>query len=581
MNLDPRLLRQARLAQWNLILTVSAGFAGGLLILAQAFLLSRLIAAVFLHGATREDVLPVFGGLLAVILLRPVFTFAAEWLAGRLAGQVKENLRTTLTRHLFALGPAYTQTAETGSIAATVVQGIDSLDAYFSQYLPQLGLAALLPVTVLVVVFPLDWLTGLVLLLTGPLVPLFMILIGKAAERGTRRQWALLKRMSAFFLDAIQGLTALKLLGRLDRLDKIADVSEQYRRTTMNVLRVTFLSGFALELVATISTALVAVEIGLRLLRGGIGFEQAFFILVLAPEFYLPLRQLGIRFHAGMSGLTAAKSIFDVLETPMPAAAPPSAAAKPDLANVFRSPFCITFDRVSFHYPNRQAAGVDQIEFELRRGEQVALVGPSGAGKSTVARLLLRFMEPDSGVIRLNGTPVGSIPAEEWRRWIAYVPQQPALFHDTIAANIRIARPDAPLEAVRAAARLAELDEVVQSLPDGYDTVIGSGGARLSGGQAQRIALARAFLRDAPILVLDEPTAHLDPENEALLEAATSRLVQRRAVLTIAHRLPTVQSADRIVVISGGRVVECGSHADLLSQSGLYTRLVTAYGGAA
>lgn len=580
MNLDSRLLRQARLARWNLILTVGAGFAGGLLILAQASLLSRLIAAVFLESAARAEILPVFGGLLGVVLLRPVLAFAAEWFAGRLASQVKEHLRTALTRHLIALGPAYAQTAEAGSLSATIVQGVDALDAYFSQYLPQLALAALLPVTVLAVVFPLDWLTAGVLLLTGPLVPLFMILIGKAAERGTRRQWALLKRMSAFFLDAIQGMTALKLLGRLDRLDKIADVSERYRRTTMNVLRVTFLSAFALELVATISTALVAVEIGLRLLGGGIGFEQAFFILVLAPEFYQPLRQLGLRFHAGMSGLTAAKSIFAVLDSPLSAVAPLAAVRKLDLAAVLRAPFCIAFDRVSFHYPNRQAAGVDQISFELRRGEQVALVGPSGAGKSTIVRLLLRFLEPDSGSIFLNGLPIGSIPADEWRRWIAYVPQRPALFHDTIAANIRLSRSDAPLEAVRAAARLAELDEVVQSLPEGYDTVIGTGGARLSGGQAQRIALARAFLRDAPILVLDEPTAHLDLENESLLEAATRRLVQGQAVLTIAHRLPTVQSADRIVVISAGRVVECGSHEGLLSQSGLYARLLTAYGGA-
>ncbi|HZW02928.1 MAG TPA: thiol reductant ABC exporter subunit CydD [Anaerolineaceae bacterium] len=581
MNLDPRLLRQVRLAHWNLLLTVAAGFAGGLLVIGQAGLLSRLIDAVFLHSAVLESVLPFFGGLLAVFVLRPALAFAADLFAARLAGQVKESLRAALVRQVIARGPASAGTAETGSLSATALQGIEALDAYFAQYLPQLALGALLPLAVLVVVFPLDWLSAVVLLLTGPLVPLFMILIGKAAEKGTRRQWGLLRQMSAFFLDTIQGLTALKLLGRLDRLDQIEAVSERYHRMTMSVLRVTFLSAFALELVATISTALVAVEIGLRLLRGGIGFEQAFFILVLAPEFYQPLRQLGLRFHAGMNGVTAARTIFAVLEAPVPPVTAPESAPRIDLDAALRSPFRIRFDGVSYRYTDRDGPALNQVSFELGSGEQVALVGPSGAGKSTAARLLLRFMEPDSGQILLNGQPITRVSPEAWRRQIAYVPQQPAIFHDTIAANIRLARPDAPLPAVREAARLAELDELIASLPEGYETVIGAGGARLSGGQAQRIALARAFLRDASILVFDEPTAHLDLDHEARLEAATRRLLQGRAVLTIAHRLPTVLAADRIVVFSGGQVVEAGPHAALLAQSGLYTRLLASYGGAA
>jgi ATP-binding cassette, subfamily C, bacterial CydD len=578
VNLDHRLLQQAWAARAALIAAILLGFLGGVSMILQAGVISQIAARVLITGESLQAVYPLLGWLLVVILARAVLAFLADGAAGAVAGRVKQNLRQYLTERLFALGPAYVQGERSGEVSAILVDGVEALDAYFSQYLPQLVLAAAVPLAILVVVFPLDGLTGIVLLLTAPLIPLFMILIGKSGEKLTQQQWTTLSRMSAHFLDTLQGLTTLKLLGRSqERAAEIEVISERYRLATMNVLRVTFLSALALELVATISTAVVAVEIGLRLLAGRIGFEQGFFLLLLAPEFYLPVRMLGQRFHAGMSGVSAAVRIFEILDE-RDRTAPPT---KP-VALVSHSPIDTTskvlhFDHVSYTYPGRALAAVHNISFDAAPGHQVALVGASGAGKSTIANLLLRFIEPEQGVIRLGEQDIAGISPDIWRSQVAWVPQQPFLFHTTIAENLRLARPAATLADLRQAARLALLDDWIQSLPAGYETLVGEQGARLSGGQAQRLALARAFLKDAPLLMMDEPTAHLDPEQEALLEEVTRRLCAGRRVILIAHRLPTIYRSDHILLMSAGRIIASGSHKQLYSQGQEYFHLVNAY----
>jgi ATP-binding cassette subfamily C protein CydD len=474
-----------------------------------------------------------------------------------------------------ALGPAYTRGERSGELANTAVEGIEALDAYFRQYLPQLALAALVPLTVLIFVFPLDWVSGLVMLLTAPLIPVFMILIGSLAESLTRRQWTSLSRMSAHFLDVLQGLATLKLFGRSrEQYRIIAQISDEFRETTMGVLRVTFLSALVLELVATISTAVVAVQIGLRLLYGQLAFQQGFFVLLLAPEFYLPLRLLGTRFHAGMQGVAAAQRIFEVLETPAATDSARSSgrpAASPKRLD-------IRFSGVHYAYEEGKRPALNGLSFELPQGRSLALVGPSGAGKSTVAYLMLRFIEPDQGAITVGGQPLDALSPAAWREQVAWVPQNPYLFHGTVAENIRLARPGASLDQVESAASQASASAFIEALPKGYDTIIGERGARLSGGEAQRIALARAFLKDAPLLILDEATANLDPEIEAMVQEAMARLLSGRTALIIAHRLGTVYRADRIVVLDRGQLAQEGSHIDLMQQSGLYRRLVGAYG---
>jgi len=571
MNLDKRLLTLARQSRVLLGLTIALGVGAGILAVLQAQALSRVVRQVFLDGQTLAQVDLGLRWLLGIILARAGLAWATDVSANAIAARVKRSLRQQLFEHLIDLGPVFAHQERTGELTQTVVEGIESLDAYYSQYLPQLVLAALVPLTFLIFVFPLDPLSGWVLLLTAPLIPVFMWLIGNLAQALTRRQWKSLSRMSAYFLDVLQGLDTLKALGRSrTQIGVLAQVSDRYRQTTLGVLRVTFLSALALEFVSTLSTAVVAVQIGLRLLYGRLAFEEAFFVLLLAPEFYLPLRMLGTRFHAGMTGIAAAQRILSVLEKPLQVACAEPNSIAPD----FSAP--IRLEDTRYHYPDQRPA-LNGIDLEIQPDEVVALVGPSGAGKSTLVQLLLRFAQPQTGKIWLGKCGLDEVNLDAWRKGIAWVPQKPHLFYGTIADNICLGRPEASRAEIITAARLAHADEFIDRLPRGYDTLLGEKGATLSGGQAQRIALARAFLQDAPFLILDEPTANLDPATEVALQDSLAKLLYGRRALIVAHRLSTVKRADRIVVMDQGKVIEIGTHAELIRQNGMYRHLVGAY----
>ncbi|MCW8828088.1 MAG: thiol reductant ABC exporter subunit CydD [Gammaproteobacteria bacterium] len=568
------LAQQRRQSGTALNLAVGIGLAGGFLLIGQAWLLARVVNGAAIEQLPLAELWPWLWPLLGIFLLRAGIAWASEQVAFHAAEKVKLALRERLYRQLQTLGPIYLQGERSGELSGLLVDGVEKLEAYYARFLPQMALAALVPLAILAFVFPFDWVSGLVMVFTAPLIPLFMILIGKGAERLNQKQWRELARMGAHFLDVIQGLTTLKLFNASRReAQVIAAISDAHRRSTMRVLRVAFLSSLVLEFFATVSIAVVAVLIGFRLLWGEMDFLHGFFVLLLAPEFYLPLRQMGTHYHGRMEAIAAAERIIEVFETAVPA--PPQNPIPVPAAG----PFEIRFDTVAFDYPGGRSA-LSDVSFHVAPGERVALVGPSGSGKSTTLNLLLGFLRPQAGEILINGQPLSRMPQAQWLQQIAWVPQRPRLFHGTVAENIRLGCPDADMAAVHKAAQQAHAAEFIDQLPQGFDTFIGEGGQGLSGGQIQRIALARAFLKDAPLVILDEPTASLDPQSEALVQAAIERLAAGRTLLVVAHRLATVRSADRIIVLQEGRLAESGRHEQLLQSGGLYARLAAAYGGA-
>lgn len=533
----------------------------------QAWLLAHAIAPVVMEKAPLSSALPWLLPVLAVLGLRFGLATASGRAGLAAAGRLKLRIRSALLRHLASLGPATNAGRSTGEAATVVLEGVDALDAYVSRFLAHLGVLVVLPPLVLAVVLPRDWISGLVLLVTAPVIPVFMILLGLGAEQLNRRQWLRLLRLSGRLLDGLQRLTTLRLLNAGDReAERLAEAAEDYRRSTMAVLRVAFLSALALEFFATVGIALVAVLIGFRLLDGALGFEAAFFVLLLAPEFYAPLRQLGLDYHARMEALAAAERILDLqAEAPMPAG-----EARPALdADV-----TIEFEGVRFDWEADRPALRD-FSLRLVPGEIVALVGPSGAGKSTLLSLLMGLLRPQSGRVLVNGHDLATLDPAHWLEHVAVVPQRPHMFEGSVLDNIRLGNPDASLDSVRVAARLAAADEFIVALPKAYDTPLGEHGETLSGGQVQRLALARAFLKDkARVLLLDEGTAGLDRGTEASVADAIRRLAAGRTTLIVTHRLATVHLADRVVFLEEGRIVEQGPRAALQADDGRFARLL-------
>lgn len=555
------------------IVAGSAVCTGGMIIL-QAWILSGIIDRVHLHSTGLDQEIPNLLFLIFVIITRTVLVFINEQGAAGLSENIRASLREQLTVKLLRLGPAYIDQKRGGELAHALTSAVDSLDSYFSQYLPQLIVTAILPVGILAVVLPIDTLSAVILLLTAPLIPIFMILIGKTTETLTNHQYQTFSRMSAFFLDSLRGLTELKNLGRsAEHATRLDSVSEHYRSATMRVLRVSFLSALVLELAATLSVAVIAVEIGIRLLYGHMDFPQAFFLLVIAPEFYLPLRQLGVRFHAGRNGVSAARRIFDILDEPETEPASNSIAAGSDWQTIFRQPFHIRFENVSFSYPGRDQDAVRSLTFNLYSGETTALIGLNGSGKSTLAALLLRFIKPKVGRILINDRDIQEIPMDVWRAGIAWMSQQSVLLNDSIRQNLLMVSPQAsPIDLERALAE-ARLLETVRSMPEGLDTVIGENAFRLSGGQAQRLELARVFLKNSPLLILDEPSSHLDTLLEKDLDASLRQLRADRTVLIIAHRKDTASQADRVLIMENGQLAGLGKPADLEKVNPAYIHL--------
>ena len=571
--MDKELLRRVRSTRVSLGTTVVLGILVAVATIVQMVFLSKVVDLVFLRGANLEEVETLLLFLLGAVVVRAGLLWLREITAQQGAIRVKSELRERLFAHVLRLGPAYTRGERTGELATTATEGVEKLEAYFGRYLPQVFLSVFVPLLVALYVLPLDWASSVLLLITAPVIPVLMVLVGSYAEEHLKSQWSALSRLGASFVDALQGLPTLKVFGRsAEEREKMAAASEEFRERTMKVLRYAFISGFVLEFMTAMAIALVAVSLGVRLVSGNMPFEVAFLVLLLAPEFYKPLRELGTHRHAGMEGKAAAERIFEILSTPVPghdeAKAPMQFSRAPE----------IQLTALGYTYPGSEHEALCDFTLTLPAGSRTALVGRSGSGKSTLVNLLLRFLEPERGKIITNGLSIAQMPGEAWRENVALVPQRPHLFHGSVLENIRIARPDASREEIKSAVEMAGAARFIRELPQGYDTEVGERGARLSGGEAQRVAIARAFLKDAPLLIMDEPTSSLDPESERLIRSALRRLSQGRTVLVVAHRLNTVYEADWIVVLEDGQLAETGTHKALIRGDGLYARLVNAYG---
>ena len=536
----------------------------------QVAALSRVIEPILLHSSGLDAVLLPAAALMALAVVRASLLGAREVVGQRAAARAKSRLRRAALAHVIQLGPSFVQRESGGELIALLGGGLERLDEWVSRYLPQRVLTVSGPLVIAAYVCWLDPLTAALLLVSAPVIPLLMVAVGSHTDQRTRAQWTALTRLSAHLLDVIQGLPTLKLFGRLATEEaRVAQLGETLRVQTMQVLRQAFLSGLVLEVLTTAAVAVVAVELGLRLLDAVIGFGAGLQILLLAPEFYRPLRELGTHRHAALEARPVLDRLDAVLRlnpaTPAPVATPPPEP---------RTTAAVALVGVGYRYPDASTPALDGVHLSLERGSRTAIVGPSGAGKSTLVHLLARFLEPAAGAIYADGMPIASLTPEAWRERIALVPQRPYLFDSSALDNLRLSQPDAPFEEVRHAAVLAGADEFLRRLPHGYNTPLGERGARLSRGQAQRLAIARAFLKRAPLLILDEPTSALDPESECMVRESLERLGEGRTVLVVAHRLNTVKNADRIVVLKSGKVVEQGSHHELLEQDGLYASFV-------
>ncbi|MFF7648754.1 thiol reductant ABC exporter subunit CydD [Streptomyces sp. NPDC007983] len=542
--IDPRLLRYARATRFFLAASVALGLAGAGLVIAQAMLIAEIVVGAFQRGEGTGALTTPLIWLALIAGGRAAVSWLTELAAHRASAAVKSELRLRLLERAVRLGPGWLDSQRTGELTTLATRGIDALDDYFARYLPQLGLAVVVPAAVLARIVTADWVSAVVIVATLPLIPLFMVLIGWATQSRMDRQWRLLSRLSGHFLDVVAGLPTLKVFGRAKaQAAAIRSITADYRRATLKTLRLAFLSSFALELLSTLSVALVAVGIGMRLVHGELDLYTGLMVLVLAPEAYLPLRQVGAQYHAAAEGLAAADEAFAVLERE-PAAAGTLPASDARGA-------ALTVDGLTVRHPGRAAASLAPVSFEVRPGETVAITGPSGAGKTTLLNAVLGFAEPSGGRVLAGGRDLASLDPESWRRQIAWVPQRPYLFAGTIAENVRLARPDADDAAVRDALRQADALGFVSALPEGAGTRLGEMGAGLSAGQRQRIALARAFLADRPVLLLDEPTANLDGATEAAVVDAVRRLAEGRTVLLVVHRPALLPLADRVIALPG------------------------------
>ncbi len=547
-------MQQKNLARGWVWLTVLIGVVSALLLILQLHYLAKIIDAVFIHHVTRQAVMTWLLWVLILIVLRAVLAWLKEIVGFKTSATIRQRLRRQILQKLTALGPILSQQKRTGEWVSCVIEQVEAMHGFFAQYLPQMWLSVMVPLIIVAVVFSFNWLAGVILLVTAPLIPLFMALVGMGAAAINQKNFQALSRMSAHFLDVLQGLNTLKLFNRSrQQAEQVQKVSDDYRKTTMQTLRIAFLSSGVLEFFAACSVALLATYLGLTLLGNihighSVDLYSALFILLLAPEFFLPLRELSVHYHARAQAVGAAEEIIKLLNIPHPLSI---AATHP----LYPS-FVITFQQVSFAYPTQKNPILDQVNLTVKPGEHIAIIGASGVGKSTLLNLLLGFLQPTTGTILIHDVALTVESMDAWRCHLGWLSQNPTLFRGSIRDNLLLAKPDATQTQLLQALEHAYALDFVQALPQGIDTLLGEQNLGLSGGQAQRIALARVYLKNPDVLLLDEPTASLDQDSQQLVMQSLQTYAHDKTLILLTHRLDTLKKMDRVLALSDGRLHE-------------------------
>lgn len=560
---DKKLMQEMGAQRVLFILSVLFSLGSAAAVLWQTWMVAKIVDGIFLGDATRETLGSTFVLAVSALVLRIALDCAEEYSSLKLATAVKLDLREKIIEKLGTLSPVQAAELQSGGLLNLLYDGIDTLESYFSGYLPQLFKAVFIPVLFLIVIFPKDPLSAVIMLVTLPLIPVFMVLIGKWTKRESVRQWVLLTRFAAFLQDVLQGLMTLKSLGRSKQQgEKIGEISEAYRRATFQVQKWAFISSLALELVATIAIAMVAVGLGLRLCNGTLTFLIGFYILLLAPEYYQPMRTLGQYFHSGINAQEASSSIYAFLETE------PWTMPNGDFAATRVE--SIRLEHVSYRYPGAAQDAVRDVSLELKAGRSVAFAGDSGSGKTTLMMLAMGFLQPTSGTIYVNEVPLPEWQCTAYRERVAAVLQTPYIFQGSVLENIAFSN-NVTQEMRHQATAIADqigLTHLLRTVPTGLDTMIGQGGQQLSGGQTALLLVARALYRESDVLFLDEMTDNLDMESERALVDALDSLLNGRAAWIIAHRLQTLRKVDCIYVMRHGQVVDSGRYEDVVDQGG-------------
>ncbi|ELM3659431.1 cysteine/glutathione ABC transporter permease/ATP-binding protein CydD [Edwardsiella piscicida] len=573
------LKQRSRPAQRWLRLSMLLGLLSGLLIIAQSWLLATLLQRLIIDHTPRGDLVQDFALLIVAIALRALLGWLRERVGFRCGQVVRREIRALVLNRLAQLGPVWIQEQPAGHWATLILEQIEEMQDFYARYLPQMALAVTIPLLILAAVFPINWAAGLILFATAPLIPLFMALVGMGAADANRRNFLALSRLSANFLDRLRGMETLRLFHRARaETQHIAQASEDFRKRTMEVLRLAFLSSAVLEFFASVSIAVVAVYFGFSYLGElnfghydrGVTLFAGFLVLILAPEFFQPLRDLGTFYHAKAQAIGAAEALVTFLDASDEAQLAPDSAATADSATVSSTvndrPLTLEAHNLEILSPQGKVLA-GPLNFRISAGERIALVGYSGAGKSSLINLLLGFL-PYRGELLIDGQPLSDLPLASWRRQLAWVGQNPTLPLPTLRANILLGAPQADDAQLQSAVERAYVDEFLPLLPQGLDTPIGEDAARLSVGQAQRVAVARALIRPCRLLLLDEPTASLDANSERLVMRALQAAARHQTTLMVTHQLDELAQFDRIWVMEQGQLVQQGDFNALSQQRG-------------